>query len=216
MQFERMLIAGLQRRLCSTFSLPAEPALISSTDRWRLAQRLQPNDGKESSLKLPLAYLRLTTLELKEDGYNLQALVNKGLYGERKTNDTVVSRYLLLPAVFTFEFTQLTQDFFDMLSFSRHVLMSVRDRSKLSFKVNYDGIQLDVRVRLATSVSTPEKDVAIDVAGLYETTVEVQVDGFVSHDLEDAETVPVVTHVNGVLRDWPGNELGTLDAKSDS
>lgn len=206
MQLERMIIQGLLQKVQKTFQLDQAPAFISTNDRWRLAERINKQTDGPPALQTPLVFLRLTQLQLNTDNFNLQALV-AGQYGSLRQGESVATKYVILPAIYTFEVTHLCLDFWEQLSFARRFILSQRSRGILSFMLDYDGIGLDVRVMCDSSVSTPEKDVSVDVAGLYETVTNLTVSGYVSFDLDEATQVPVITSTSVTLRDGAGNPL---------
>jgi hypothetical protein len=121
--------------------------------------------------------------------------------GQSQGND-VVTRHHMLPAKYQFELIHISQDFFEMLQFSKNYILATRDRSNLNFKLGFDGIDIDIRVMVADNVSVPEKDNATDVQNMYELVTQLTVDGWCAVDLDKAAQVDIITQVkSGVLVD---------------
>ena len=198
MQLEKMILTGVQQRLQKAFQLADLPVLISSSDRWHLADRIrgqrQGNTANQGTLKLPQLFLHMQQLGVNHESYNPGALSINGIYGQRKNGATSVKRYEPLPAVFTFELIHVSQDFWDMFRFSRDYILRWRSRPDLNFTLNWDGRQLDVRVMPDDTVSTPDKDASVDVVNIYELTANLSVKGWVLAD--DVIEVPLVQRVD--------------------
>ena len=201
MQLEKMIIEGVTQRVQRAFRLPSPPSFISTSDRWHLADRIQGQTkgnatSNQGTLTLPQAFLRLTTLATNQESYNAASLALMGAYGAKKQGSSVVTRYRLQPASFSFELIHISQDFFDMFRFARDYALHTLKRDDLNFTINYDGIGLDVRVMTDDTVTTPDKDASVDAVNIYELTANLTVKGWISPDLDQATHTPVVQRVS--------------------
>lgn len=203
MQLEKMILGGVQRKVKSNFALAQDPVLISTNDRWRLADRFKDQRDNKESIKLPQAFLRLTSLKLDTDSYNPAVLLRHGLYAPAKAGDDVVRKYHVIPAIYSFEFIHISEDFYDMLGFSKRYILATRNRSGLNFNLSFDGIPIDIQVNVDDEVSVPEKDNQLDVPNVYELTANFYVRGYCGFDVEEAKEIDVITSLESSVKVEP-------------
>jgi hypothetical protein len=199
MQLERMILAGVVQKVHRNFRLASEPTFISSNDRWRLADRIRSADGKPV-MAMPAVFLQLKGLELNTDSYNPGLMMRHGMYSPSAAGNDVVTKYPMLPVYYKFDLIHISQDFFDMLLFSKQYMLATRDRSGLNFNLMFDGIPIDIRVSTSDQVSVPEKDNALDVANVYELQAELTVSGWCSVDVEEAMQVDIIQRGSSTVR----------------
>ncbi len=199
MQLENMQITGLLSRLQSAFELQNRPVFLSTSDRWHLSDRLNAqgkgNSQAANTIQLPQMFLRLVSMGTNQNSYNAGALAVQGVYGALKEGSNVKNRYRFQPVTFGFEVILVAQSFEDIFRFARNYLLFGVVRGALNFTLNYDGIAIDVRVQTDDSVQAPEKDASVDVVNLYEMTTNLQMNGWISPNLDDAVPVPVITNI---------------------
>jgi hypothetical protein len=82
-----------------------------------------------------------------------------------------------------------------MIEFGSAARRGSIDKSKLSFIIEWDGIDVDVRFVLDTSVTVPEKDAAVDVVNVYETTLNFEIHGYSITPNSEAQEVPIIKSV---------------------
>lgn len=186
---ERLMFDGLLQRVGEVFEVTA-PTFNSSTDRFRIQQILAQQQTK--TVEYPICYIHVTGIDDPEAGasYNALAILKYG--GYTQADGTVVLKQSILPVKFNIELVFLTDDFFKALRFMNQWKFANR-LGKLNMTINYGGADIDIKVSLESSLSTPDKDASVDIQNVYEYTGQITINGYMSSvDPQDSKQVDIV------------------------
>lgn len=182
-------------RMAAIFQLPKDAVTFySSSNKMQLALRIQQTlNGPQATVHWPKLFLHVNTLTLSEQGtdssYPYKQLVRRGINYQVADSENVMRNVSIVPATFTIEATFMTDDFFEALRFGKQWLIATA-KNAFNFTINYGSASLDIRAQGDNTVSTPDRDEAVNHPNVYEYTATVSFWGYVS-DTEDRQ-IPVL------------------------
>ena len=177
------IIQGLLARFTDVFGLTTN--FLTTSDKYRLATTLARD------VAYPLAYLRLTTLGRSDTGFNPRSLYQHGVLSKTTDDGVVATRYPVVQTTLNFEFILLVADFYLLLEYCSTWVESDIN-GQLNFTLSYLGLDFDIKVAVDPELTVPEKDVAVDLPGVYEMTANVSVKGYILSKT-NASLQPLVT-----------------------
>ncbi len=202
-----MVVRGVLKNLGQVFNLPPDAVnFYTSSNRMQLALRLEellktPN----KTITWPKMFAHVTTVQLAEIGtdtaYVPKQLARHGINVSVDDSGSKVVNVKIVPTTFAMEITFMTDDFFRAFKFAtswvRHSIAN-----DVNFSVTYGGENIDIPVRLDPSVTTPDRDEAVNHPNTYEYTANLSVWGY-SND-ENARELPILDDlVTGVIPAMP-------------
>lgn len=176
--FANLTIKGLIQKLAALYNV-SEPSIlfVTTTDRYNVAKRLA-GQGSNPALNYPRLFVHLTNIGRghSEDGYgNVRSQAKNGhLIHSMTDNQSAYRKIALIPCIYDLEVLYLDDDFMRALQFSTQWMVSSVN-NRMNFTVNYYGLPVDVRIEMATEMSTPDRDETVDSVNHYEyiTTMRV-------------------------------------------
>lgn len=168
----------------------SENLFYSPTTTKAIAAAKAVRERTGGTLKLPIAYMRLT--DLTRDGvvgFNPRSLLRRGLYAVTDSDDQEYVRKLHLARVdLTYEVVYLVEDHRSMLRYCSN-WMVLGQENKLNFTVSFYGTDIDIACRLSPSISIPERETSVDEQlNVYEVRASIVVEGYMTSQHADHDS----------------------------
>lgn len=187
---QRMILKGLQDSLADTFKIPAASMVFfATTNKMKIAEYVRKmHEGVEGKLKWPVMLLHLNNVGAGTSeamhGYNTRSMARHGTYLRMSEQATSVVKAALVPIVMEFEVIYLTDSFEQAFAYSTGwVVNGVQNR--LNFTLTYGNVGIDIRCELSPSMSTPDREEAVDQPNVFEYVSTLRVAGYATDDHPD-------------------------------
>lgn len=198
---EEEISRGLMMLLAECFGLTEGEDLFyapSTTKAIQAQQQKLQKAGK--ALSFPMMYVKLTTANraVQNTGYNPKSLARHGIYVTTDHKDRKFARKLHPFRVdMDFEIVFLVDDQKKAMAFVSS-WMTLGQENRLNFTVTYYGIGVDIAVRLADSITVPEKETSVDEAlNVYEFSASLSVEGYMTAQHVDNDSlIPLVEKIS--------------------
>lgn len=188
---ESMSLAALGLRLKEVFCVGTQPVEYAANDRLHLYQMLSRR--KSNGLSYPILAYALSSISESDTASPSVAMIQS-----RRTvvrGDTVGSLYAL-PVTLSIDVTYLDTDRSRLLLFMSRWLLA-QAKGSLNFTLKYDGIPVDVQVKPDTTLTAPQREMAIDVVNQYEFSGQLTMRTYVTGPFETAvKDVPLIRYID--------------------
>lgn len=199
---EKFIFAGLQRQVLKVFE--AKSVWTTSNDKIKALQQLfgQPSqEASEQNVTYPYVFLTLGSLAESTDRANANATAARGLPNVVPSSDARRSfRVSYLPIDFTVTFDYVTNNYADVIKFSKAWLFT-RRKSLLNFSVTYGRSSFSVSVRPDNTVQIPPRESELEGAGEYTITQTLTVLGYVSEATLVEQQITTIVEADLALND---------------
>jgi hypothetical protein len=189
MPMHDLTLKGVLQSLSVLYEMK-EPDLlfISTTDKYRIAQRFSEQKNPGGALKYPKLFLHIVNMMIDRERINVKSLARHGVYGPINDNQNAVRKMTLVPTIYELEAIYVVDDFLKAMTFaSQWLANSINNR--LNFTLTYYGLPVDIRVEMVDSVSTPDRDEGVDLANHYEYVLGLKVFSYVQSDHADDNAI---------------------------
>lgn len=190
---EQITIKGLQQSIREVFKLPTNVTFLATTDRFNLSATIKAT--LSDKINYPMVFLSITDFNITEsgEGYPAKTLLRHGVYGH-KNDSLTVTRIPIIPVTMTFEITFLTDSVHQSLEIVNH-WMFASVKNSLNMSITFDDHTFDIPVTMEKNLTTPAKDMSVDIPNMYELVGTLNVKGYFSPSVP-YEELPQVTLVH--------------------
>ena len=188
-----MVLAGTQQSLEQALGIARGSIIfIASSDRLKLAQKLtEMQNGPAAKIAWPLLFMHLssvaTGLDAPEHAYNTKSFTRHGVYVKIDEGQLKARKVNLVPTVFEFEVVYMVDNFAAAFAFTNN-WMAQSMNNRANFTVTYGNKGFDIRVKMASNMTTPDMEASVDQPNVFEYTSTIQVIGYSSDPHPDGES----------------------------
>lgn len=198
---EEEISRGLLLWFAEGFGLKeGENLFYAPTSNKALQAQQQKLKAQGGTLTYPLVFLKISDVNraVQTTGYNPRALARHGVFVRTDDKDRMFVRKLHPMRVdWTFDVLYVVESHEDAMTFVS-LWMTLGQENRLNFTINYYGTAFDIAVRLADSVTVPEKETSVDEQiQAYEFQTSLVVEGYMTarHPDNDSD-IPLVQNIS--------------------
>jgi hypothetical protein len=183
---EAFVYKGLADRFYQVF----KTVLTYTTSTDKKAARAKQS-GKDTGY--PMAFAVLKTMAIDETRYSPKSLLLRGVTSGSSTDSKITYKAQLLPVIFSFEITFLSQDIKEVTALAKEWMFSAVG-GYLKFSVSYGVVDIDISCELDREITIPDKKSGLTELNEYEMPTNIKVLGYLSPD--NLAKVQAVTEVD--------------------
>lgn len=202
LRIEKLVLSGLMKTMAETFELDSSHLIFfTTTNRMQIADRIAKlRNGEGATVQWPLVFAHLTGFEegMSNDlhAVNARALAREGINVHVADTQNFVINVKIVPVVFEIEIIYMSDSWDDAFKFAS-TWMGCALGSKMNFGMTYHNFPIDIRCKLSSSFSTPDRDEAVNQPNTFEYTGTLQIGGYVQAAGSDAiSKVSVIRQIN--------------------
>jgi hypothetical protein len=161
-------------------------------------------NSQQQSIVWPQLFVHVNSIAVGEMGtntsYSAKQLSRRGIFLQLADNENKVSNVPIIPAAFSVEVTFMTDNFFTAMRFATRWLLSA-SKNAFNFSLTFGSVDIDIHADAETTVSTPDRDEAVNHPNVYEYTCNMTIWGYINGDLRQ---VPMLNKtVVGIIPGMP-------------
>lgn len=185
MPLHDLTLKGVVQCLAALYDIKEPNILfISTTDKYRIAQRFSEQKSPGSTMTYPKMFVHIVNMMLDKERYNAKSLSRHGVYARIGDNQNAVRKMTLVPTVYELEVIYAVDDFGKAMQFTSQWLANGIN-NRLNFTLTYYGLPIDIRVEMVDQISTPDRDEGVDLVNHYEYIAGLRVFSYVQSDHAD-------------------------------
>lgn len=202
-RIERIILAGLMESVRSLFDIPkAQIIFFATTNRMQIADRIKKmREGASATLTWPIVFVHVTGFAPAQGddlhAVNPRHLARTGINVHLADTQNTVLNVKIVPVVFECELIYMDDDWDRSFRYGCE-WMAAAQANKLNYSITYHNYDLDIRVKMGDSFSTPDREEAVNQSNQFEYSSTLQIGGFVQASGADAVSkVSVIRQIKG-------------------